>query len=793
MHVEVNNKAVLGLLVQFSIAIIVVSFHQELSVYYFLAIFLAGISINTLFGEPKINLLTIGLAFPFISIYSYPEFTLVILGLSTISSYYYRDFAQVLLVLAFNLFVLNFSDLVLFLSFVTLVIVFRLSKLDMRAIIASGLIMIMIAAYESAMTVTLGDIAYFDLLFGTIGIIVEGARSKIPSKLVVPLSLLVMPLVSWLLPLPEAYYWWSSKSFFFNYGIINAWLPGLQYFPLIEMFPVYYIAHFLVYKTNDYVGSHLFISLVYYVSSLSSYLFFSSFRKSRRVLLISSVLYAMLTPITSIPLSVTYSLLPFALYLARTVSLRNYVIFFTTSLISSSVAYPFNFTFASITNEKVRKEYMAVAFTASLFWIIPYFLLGYPSSSLSFYTIFIPIAIYYALFIVGLGVAFVTKNKVSGISMLISLAYILLGLPYFYLIYPFAILTLFTAFLSTELKGLIPVFFVSIFLISAYANATQPFLNIPSSVTSVVKQLEGLPFGLVYWNSSYELLSPLPVTNITAYAYYIVENDTVMNNTNFVGYPLVAIHPQYIYNGQYINLNVSPLLNSHVVRYNGSLEWVSEQGGKESEVALTLNPPQYLVGNLLVVINITNLEYFYIEVVTNNGVKYYHNTTVIPLNTTVYAIDLTCYDPQPHQVYNVSIFYVNSSDKKLNLLLIPPKSEMPLFIQKDNFTDGNLVIQITSDVSFNITLNPDLQLNFTINGASANLTQTYELKPGKYIIVGSFAYKDYFVYGEYATIAGFIIGFVYVMVVSNENLRSKLYRVLKVEKIKRYIESGENK
>jgi hypothetical protein len=141
----------------------------------------------------------------------------------------------------------------------------------------------------------------------------------------------------------------------------------------------------------------------------------------------------------------------------------------------------------------------------------------------------------------------------------------------------------------------------------------------------------------------------------------------------------------------------------------------------------------------------------------------------------------------------VSIFYVNSSNKKLNLLLIPPKSEKPLFIQKDNFTDGNLVIQITSNVSFNITLNPDLQLNFTINGAIANLTQTYELKPGKYIIVGSFAYKDYFIYGEYATIAGFIIGFVYVMVVLNENLRSKLYRVLKVEKIKRYIESGENK
>ncbi|QGR19519.1 hypothetical protein [Stygiolobus azoricus] len=789
---EVNNKIVLGLLVQFSAAVILVSFHQELSLYYFLAIFLSGISINTLFGEPKFNLLTIGLALPFISIYSYPEFTLVIIGLSAISSYYYRDFAQVLLVLAFNLFVLNFSDIVLFLSFVTLVIAFKLSKLDMRAIIASGLIMIVIAAYKSALTVTLGDVAYFDLLFGTIGIIVEGARSKIPSKLVVPLTLLVIPLISWLLPLPETYYWWSPKSFFFNYGIINVWLPGLQYFPLIEMFPIYYIAHFLVYKTSDYVASHLFISLIYYVSSLSSYLFFSSFNKPRRVLLISSILYAMLTPITSIPLSVTYSLLPFALYLARILSLRNYVIFFTISLISSSIAYPFNFAFASVTNEKVRKEYIAVAFTASLFWIIPYFLLGYPSSSLSFYTIFKPIAIYYALFIVGLGVAFVTRNKVAGISVLLSLAYILFGLPYFYLIYPFVILTLFAALLSTELNSLMPVFFISIFLISAYANATQPFLNIPSSAKSVVKQLEGLPFGLVYWNSSYKLLSPLPVTNITAYASYIVENDIVTNNTNFVGYPLVVVLSQKAYS-QYISLNVSPLLNSHVVRYNGSFEWIVEQGGKESEVALTLNLPQRLVGNLLIVINITNLEYFYISVLTNNGYKIYHNTTIIPLNTTVYAIDLICYNPQPHQVYNVSIFYVNSSNEKLNLLLIPPKPSTPVFIQKDNFTDGNLMIQITSEVSFNITFNPDPQLNFTINGASANITQTYELKPGKYIIVGSFAYKDYFIYGEYATIAGFIIGFVYVVIVSHENLRNKLYRVLKIEKIKRYVESRKNK
>ncbi|BCU71436.1 hypothetical protein [Stygiolobus caldivivus] len=788
---EQHNKIVTSVIILFLVIGTTVTLHNELTIYYFISIFLLGIAVNSLFSEARLNILFVGASIPLIINYSYPDFAILVIGLAAVACYYYREFSQVVLILAINLFVINLSDLLMFFSFVSLLIALRLSKIDSRAFIASGIILLLVAAYLSKLSTTLGDLAYFNLLFGTIGIVTESSKVKLSPKLATPLVLLTVPLVSWALPIPYTYYWWVPYSFFFKYGIINLWLPGLGYFPAIEMFPVYFISHFLVYKWGQFIAVHIFIFVLYYISALSSYLLFSMFDKGRKIRVLSAILYSLLMPITSIPLSITYSILPLSLYLARKISIRNYVLFFITSVLSSSIAYPFDLTFSAIVNENVRKDYAVIAFIASLFWLTPYFILGYPSNVEMFYSIFTEQLIYYILFLIILGIAFVTRSKIVAFSALLGVSYIVLGFPFFYLLYPFVILSTFIALLnSANNNSILAIFLLSLFVLSSYSVLTQPFYHQSPAINSVIKQLERLPFGTVYWNSSYPLMSPLPITNFTTFANYIVENDSIVNNTNYLGYPVFTYYSNTtLYKHKYITVSVKPLINAKVQRYNGSFIWVAQSPHQQSSVSVVFTEPENLSGELKVNVNITDLEYFYVEVYSNSGVKYYHNSSTIPVNGTIDLIDLICYNPQAHEVFNVSLVYQNSTQEE-NLLIIPPviKNEI-IFIKNESFTNGHLVISITSNVNFTLRFDSGIGLTFSLNGMNvSNLTKTYELPPGHYEIMGVYENQGYIFYGELATVTGFALGLLYALTMSNEKIRSKFKKVFKVEKIEKYIE-----
>jgi len=768
---EINYRIIVSLVILFAFWSIIDEI--QLSDFYLIGLVLVLVSFNSLYGENKLSILFPFLLVPAIIHGSLPQYIIIIAVISSVVTSYYTPLSYALIPLGVSLFSYNLPEVIQLLTFFSLSILYGLFKYDFRGYIVSGIVLIISAAYYSSYQVGLGDLAYYNFLFGVSGLIAEGGKVRVPERVKVPLILAVFPLLTFLSPLPFSYYYWNPISFYFKYSIVNLWLPGLGYIPEIEEFPVYFLSHFLVYKFGQYIGTHIFIFLVYYISSLSSYLLFSTYFIERKVKIASAILYSMLTPILSPSLSITYSLLPLAVYLARRVSVRNIVAFSALTTLSSSIAFPFSFSIITILENRVRKEYILFSVLLSLFWIIPFVFLGFPESQ----ALNINNIILYVLLLLSAGL-FYSKREYLAIASVFGISYIILSYPYASLIYPFVILSIFLIILNQDKKAVISIALVTLFLVSLYNFSVQSyFYKLSPQVEKTIKVLENDTLEPVYWELPCELISPQPITNNTLIAKYIVNNSGILPNPRFIGYP---IYVNFTNNSSsYLTLKVQNLTNSEIERFNGSLIWEMLKPYTESEIALLFPSPTYLNGTINIKLNYTDLQYFYIQIYTSNGTTLtFHNTTTVNVSTYVDIIYLSEYYPmKANTTVNVTVFYYHEGVVK-NLLIIPKISKI-LNVTYSIIPNG-LKIKIFSNSEIIIRYFSGLNLTYYINGTEiTNLTKSYVLPPGYYIIIAKFPYTNYLRYGIIGSVIGFLIALVYSVLYTRKGIITKMMKTIR--------------
>lgn len=706
-----------------------------------LGAFLIAVAFSTLYGDKRLNILFILLVFPFVAFNFLPSYILFVVAIVSLSSFYYTSFSYVLIPSGLSLFLLNISDVVIFYVFVGLIISYKLMKYDSRGIIASGIIFLVFSVFISKYQIPLSDLAYFNLLFGTIGTIVESSSVRIPKKIAVPLALSLYPLSTFLFPLPSSYYWWSPSSFLFSH-FLSLYIIGYGYNLRLDSFVVYYLTNFLEAKVGQLLALHIIIFLFYLISGFSSYLFFNKNK------LLFSFVYSVLTPIQIPSLALSYSLVPLALYLTTKLDLRRFLAF---SLITVSAGYvfPFAFTIFSFILGR-RKDYVIFSFLISLFWLAPYLIIGFPNENYSF-----PPLELYILFTLASILSFFTENKYLGLSLVLGSIYLALGLPYSLILYPLIILGI--LMLSDAKKFIVPLVLISLIVfqgISLYPSLS--FTGVPESVQNVVHNLQKNGFGLVHWEGNYSLLSPYPVTNSTNLAKYIV---TEINSTKYN----VTVNPRYISQPLplLLSLNltqikpptVENISNSIVSVVNDSIYWEMRQASVESEISIVLPAPENISGELVFNINTTDLQYFEVVIYSFAHYKIFKNKTTIPINGTITLIDLYYY-PTNFTVLKVTPI-LNESGKLSPLF----KKVIPFTVVSEKQSSNKFTIYINASVTLNASTISGYY--FSVNGSK--LVNSTVLKPGYYEIIAELKEPNYITPSVIGSVLGFVLSLVYVL------------------------------
>ena len=710
--------------------------------------FLLAISFSTLYGEKALNFLYVILAFPFVAFHLLSPYLLLVISIASLASFYYSSFSYVLIPAGISLFLLNLPYVVDFYTFLGLLVAYKLMKYDSRGIIASGIILLVFSAFISKYEIPLSDLAYFNLVFGVISMIVEQSTVKIPRRVYVPLVLALFPLSTFILPLPSSYYWWNPNSFLFSH-FLSLYILGYGYNLHIDEFILYYISSFLIGKLGQLIALHVIIFLLYYTSALTSYLFFD------RNKLLFSFIYSVLTPVQIPSLALAYSLMPLALFIATKVDVKRFLTF-SAITISAGYVFPFAFTILSFLLNR-RKEYAIFSFLLSLFWLIPYLLIGFPNEGYPF-----PLLEIYIIFTLASVLSFFIKNKYLGLALVVGSAYLALSLPYSLILYPFIILGI--ILISDAKKFLLPIILISLIVFQGIVlSHTLSFNGIPKGVQSVVEKLKNESFGLVYWNSNYSLLSPYPITNQTILAKYIVKaiNSTEYNvttNPAYISQPIPLI----------LSLNqtelqppkVSNLTNAIVKVENYTIYWKIPKGFSESEIYISFPAPERINATLYFETNATNLQYFEVEVLNLTSAKLYKNTTEIKVNQQVTLIDLY-YFSENSTVIKVAP-YINESGKLIPLL----KKVVPFtFVEKQS--SSKILVYLNVSTKLNVTALKGFL--FSVNGSK--FVNSTSLNPGYYEIVVEEKAPNFLYPSEIATVIGFIASLFYVIT------REKLVRI----------------
>jgi len=710
--------------------------------------FLLAIALSTLYGEKALNFLYIILSFPFVAFHLLPPYVLLVVSIASLASFYYPSFSYVLIPAGVSLFLLNLPYVVDFYTFLGLIVAYKLMKYDSRGIVASGIILLVFSAFIRKYEIPLSELAYFNLLFGVISMIVEQSTVKIPRKVYVPLVLALFPLSTFILPLPSEYYWWNPNSFLFS-NFLSLHILGYGYNLRVDEFVLYYISSFLIGKLGQIIALHVIIFLLYYISALTSYLFFD------RNKLLFSFIYSVLTPVQTPSLALAYSLMPLALFIATKVDLKRFLAF-SAITVSAGYVFPFAFTILSFLLDR-RKEYAVFSFLLSLFWLIPYLLIGFPNESYPF-----PPLEIYIIFTLASALSFFIKNKYLGLALVIGSAYLALSLPYSLILYPFIILGV--ILISDAKKFLLPIVLISLIVFQGVVlSYSLSFNGIPKGVQSVVEKLKSESFGLVYWNSSYSLLSPYPITNQTNLAKYIVK---AINSTKYN----VTVNPAYISQPIPIILSlnqtqleppkVGNLTNAIVKVENYTIYWKIPNGFSGSEIYISFPAPERINASLYFETNATNLQYFEIEVLNLTSAKLYKSTTEIKVNQQVTLINLYYFSYSSTVIKVVP--YINESGK-----LVPLLKKLTPFTFVEKQSSNKIIIYLNVSTKLNATALKGFL--FSVNGSK--LVNSTSLNPGYYEIVVEEKTPNYLYPSEIATVIGFISSLLYVIT------REKLVRV----------------
>ncbi|MBB5254165.1 hypothetical protein [Sulfurisphaera ohwakuensis] len=727
------------LLVTVSLAIsVLVITMLKLPNYAILSSYLLAIAFSTLYGERKFNFLFILLIFPFIASNYIPSYELMVIAIASISSFYYPSISYVLIPLGITLSLFESSSIVDLYVFLGLVVAYNLLKYDSRGIVASGIIFLILSPFVKP--VLFGNLAYFNLVFGVISLIMESSQVKIPKRIKVPLTLLLFPLTTFLLPLPSSYYWWNLDSFLFK-NFLSLYILGYGYNLRIDEFPLYYASYFLISKFGQSIGLHILIFLLYFASGMSAYLFFEKNK------LLLSFIYSVLTPIFLPSLTLAYITLPLSLYLVNKLDIKRFLAFSSLTVISG-YAFPFVFTLSSLLLNK-RKEYAVFSFLFSLFWLIPYILIGFPNEKFP-----LPSLEVYILFTVASILAFFSHRKALAILLVISSAYFALDLPYSAILFPIVILL--SLLLSQESKVILPILLITLVVFQGFTLAPSlTFNGVPANVQKIVNQLENRSFGLVKWNGSYSLLSPYPITNSSDLAKYIVvqqdKNFTLSNNSVYINQPLpliVKVNQSLITPPKVLNIS-----DSNVTVKGDRIYWKILSGPQTSEIWISLSALEKFEGYLYFKMNVTDLTYFYVILSSPSGIKEFKNTTIIPINQSIDLIELYYYAEEPMIIELIP--YYNQSGK-----LIPLLQHIIPFSFKEEQTANKILVKLNLSTEVNVSILKGYV--YSVNN-SKFLNSSTILKPGLYYVIIRSATPSYLGISILASVIFFIISLLYVI------------------------------
>ncbi|MEM4024676.1 MAG: hypothetical protein QXL70_01360 [Metallosphaera sp.] len=481
---------------------------------------------------------------------------LLIATVSSALSFYLKDKAtSFLTTLTTSLVVFSLRPELQVLSFLLLIGILVYLGLDLRGTIANGILFMVIASIllpsqgiQSSIIYILSDITFYSIFFGVIGLAIQGRN--LPKALKrTPLLFLPYATVMLTIGVPSQYYWWTESSFLFKSNPLSLWVE-YGYFPqLNQIFGTWPLSHFLPYPT----GVSFYMFLLTYLSGLFSYLMFKRLGVKRAALF--ALAYQLLSPFYDPYLLVGYAILPLTAYLMTTA--MKVPIKYTTVALSSMIGSSFPLFIISaillgyLTSKRNLLWFGLVMVGSNAFWIVPYLLLGSPHlSSTNFLSMVL------ILPIVSILMKFGERDRV--LLSLISLVYLVSGLPLSQAFYPVAIASTLLAISGSGIKKLISgVTIAFLLLLPLFQFATYHPFSLPSSVQAINKEIDNAT--LVSWNYSYPYLSSVPI-NLTplsskAIQYYVTSSGGVEENPDYVG--LVSAKP-ILYNLTRVNYTLLP-------------------------------------------------------------------------------------------------------------------------------------------------------------------------------------------------------------------------------------------
>ncbi|WP_054836878.1 hypothetical protein [Metallosphaera hakonensis] len=467
---------------------------------------------------------------------------LVVSGLISIAPYYLeRKVTSFLLTMGFSLVFLDYTTY-LIVPFLVLVPTLVYLKVEVRGFFGTFFVFLISAAvfFNQALSDQLSSVAYYSLLFGVIGVILENRRVRLRA----PLLFVPYALGSLLFPTPLEYYWWNPHSFYFSSNPFSLWLVS-GYFPQVNtILGTWPLSHLL--------SVRLYIALLALLSGEASYFLFKRLGIPKPWL--PALVYQLLSPFPYPYLLLGYSVLPVT-GLLLTLKVRN-EIKYPAIMVSSMIGSSFPFFLISAGLLSVREKnfpWLILGMVgANAFWLLPYLIFGFPTESVeitSSFALLIPVLVLLAKF---------ERGKV--IVPLLSLIYMLSGLPLSYAFYPIAILSTLLLFKDTDIRKVASAVIVSILLLGSFLQFSHySVAQVPSNITKIDGEIENAT--LVWWNDSYPLLSSAPI-NFTQlplnFIQYVISHGKVMKNVNYTGFPV----------------SVYPLPPNNVIQVNGS--WVPE-------------------------------------------------------------------------------------------------------------------------------------------------------------------------------------------------------------------------
>lgn len=747
-------------------------------------------------------IIALGVLVPYVLNQSVSLYIIVTI-LGVILMYYLRsNLAEPLFYsIGIDLLLLKEGPIVQFISLLAFLILGYVVRFDFRPLIVVGISDLIASAYYyttdlTSLTNSLSQISYFLLLFGTIGIVIENTKIRLPVKVVSFISYIPLALLFSLLGKYEGYYFWTPLSFYFKiYTVLSLWIPGIGYNPVINQLPIVLLGHLL--GERWYVFTMIFLSG--FLTYISLRLLGFNFKKA----LIGGFLYqfSSFLPIYS-PFIIWYATVPIGIVSLKKFLESKNTLYLALVLLLSILGSSYYLWLPSVIigsfviNKGKGFSLIPSLILVNSWWLLPYLILSFPNSTFLSFDLMklgygtLPLGI---LLLVNLVIYHNFENdkdlKILTLFEISAIIYSLLQFPYYQLLLPLISFFLIVIALSNlnittiSLKDLTKILILIMLIVSALGFVTNIHtITIPAQAYKASKLISSnTSVKLVYWTANYSLISSEPLSKElnSLVKYIVLQNYSVISNPKYIGFPVILIVYNYsnyipsswaVYSGgetlDVINetFNHEVIIQKIIWKLN---ETTSSIPSNRIIVAaffenIPSNSTLYIDMNSSTPINPNEIEFGlqYVGFATIiNGSKAHVNMTSykIKLNGSLYELYISYNSLKNITIYINSIYFTYNNK---TYYIINPK--LPNYNITSEFITGGIKIQLNLTSSFLIKFNLNTS-NFSIiiNGHQISdkelANQSILLNKGNYTIYLLYKDQKLAYYGVYISILSFMI------------------------------------